>query len=146
MCDLYNHRYDNIEKFIINPDELQLVHNSEVYISREEDYDIVVSLRGHIEEFEQLKPLIAFVAKNINQLDLIAQKFDRLYSKSSRFPYVIACIFLDSSNIILEYWGTEENTQFDVIFTYQEEKFILKSFGMLSKIPSDWEQKTGDVV
>ena len=36
-----------------------------VYISSEEDYDIVVDLKEHKEEFESLKPFIALIARNI---------------------------------------------------------------------------------
>ena len=30
--------------------------------------------------------------------------------------------------MILEYWGTEVNTQFDVVFEYSKDKFTLKKF------------------
>ena len=73
---MYN-RYHDIEKFITNPEKLQIVNGWEVYISSEENYDIVVDLEGHKEEFESLKPFIAFIARNICELDNTVQKFDR---------------------------------------------------------------------
>ena len=40
---MYN-RYNDIEKFVIDPNKLQVVNGSEVYISSEENYNIVVDL------------------------------------------------------------------------------------------------------
>lgn len=136
---MYNRYYD-IKKFITDPEKLQIVNGSEVYISSEEDYDIVVDLKGHKEEFESLKPFIAFVARNICELDNTAQKFDKLHSGESRFPFDLELVFIDVSHVILEYWGTEVNTQFDVVFEYRKGKFTLKKFGMIQDIPADWEQ------
>ena len=136
---MYN-RYHDIKKFITDPEKLQIVNSSEVYISSEENYDIVVDLKGHKEEFESLKPFIAFVARNICELDNTAQKFNRLHSGESRFPFDLELIFIDVSHVILEYWGTEVNTQFDVVFEYRKGKFTLKKFGMIQDIPADWEQ------
>ena len=136
---MYNRYYD-IKKFITDPEKLQIVNGSEVYISSEEDYDIVVDLKGHKEEFESLKPFIAFVARNICELDNTAQKFNRLHSGESRFPFDLELIFIDVSHVILEYWGTEVNTQFGVVFEYSKDKFTLKKFGMIQDIPADWEQ------
>ena len=136
---MYNRYYD-IKKFITDPEKLQIVNGSEVYISSEEDYDIVVDLKEHKEEFESLKPFIAFIARNICELDNTAQKFNRLHSGESRFPFDLELIFIDVSHVILEYWGTEVNTQFDVVFEYSKDKFTLKKFGMIQDIPADWEQ------
>lgn len=136
---MYN-RYHDIKKFVIDPEKLQIVNGSEVYISSEEDYDIVVDLKEHKEEFESLKPFIAFIARNICELDNTAQKFNRLHSGESRFPFDLELIFIDVSHVILEYWGTEVNTQFDVVFEYSKDKFTLKKFGMIQDIPADWEK------
>lgn len=136
---MYN-RYHDIKKFVTDPEKLQIVNGSEVYISSEEDYDIVVDLKEHKEEFESLKPFIAFIARNICELDNTAQKFNRLHSGESRFPFDLEPIFIDVSHVILEYWGTEVNTQFGVVFEYSKDKFTLKKFGMIQDIPADWEQ------
>lgn len=136
---MYN-RYHDIKKFVTDPEKLQIVNGSEVYISSEEDYDIVVDLKEHKEEFESLKPFIAFIARNICELDNTAQKFNRLHSGESRFPFDLELIFIDVSHVILEYWGTEVNTQFDVVFEYSKDKFTLKKFGMIQDIPADWEK------
>ena len=136
---MYN-RYCDIKKFITDPEKLQIVNGSEVYISSEEDYDIVVDLREHKEEFESLKPFIALIARNICELDNTAQKFDRLHSGESRFLFDLELVFIDVSHVILEYWGTEVNTQFDVVFEYSKDKFTLKKFGMIQDIPADWEK------
>ena len=55
-------RYADIEKFITDPDKLQITNGSEVYISSEDNHDIVVDLQGHTEDFEQLKPFISFAS------------------------------------------------------------------------------------
>lgn len=136
---MYN-RYHDIKKFVTDPEKLQIVNGSEVYISSEEDYDIVVDLKEHKEEFESLKPFIAFIARNICELDNTAQKFNRLHSGESRFPFDLELIFIGVSHVILEYWGTEVNTQFGVVFEYSKDKFTLKKFGMIQDIPADWEQ------
>ena len=52
----------------------QIVNGSEVYISSKENYDIVVDLQGHTEEFERLKPFITLVAQSICDLDNTTQK------------------------------------------------------------------------
>ena len=136
---MYN-RYYNIEKFITDPDKLQITNGSEVYVSSEDNFDIVVDLQDRAEDFEQLKPFIAFVAQSVCELDNTAQKFDKLHSGSSQFPYIVAIIFIDDPYIIFRYWGTEENTEFDVVFEHSEGKFTLKSFGTISDIPSNWEE------
>lgn len=136
---MYN-RYGDIEKFITDPDKLQITNDSEVYISSEDNYDIVFDLQGHSEEFEQLKPFITFVARSVCELDNMAQKFDKLYSGNSQFNYIVAIIFIDNPYIIFRYWGTEENTEFDVVFEHSKDKFILKSFGTIFDISSNWEE------
>ena len=136
---MYN-RYHDIKKFITDPEKLQIVNSSEVYISSEENYDIVVDLAGHIADFEGLKPFIVLVAQSLCELDNTAQKFDKLQSGSLYFPCVVSIIFIDYPYVIFEYWGTEENTQFDVVFEHSEGKFTLKSFGTISNIPSNWEE------
>lgn len=133
-------RYHDNQKLITDPEKLQLTDHSEVVISTEENYDIVVDLKGNTADFERLKPFIAFVAQSLCALDHTAQKFNGLYSRSSRFPYDVKIIFVDPPYVILEYWGTEENTQFDVVFVCDQDRFILKSFGTIHDVPADWEQ------
>ena len=125
-------RYNDIDKFITDPDKFRVINGSEVYISSEDNYNIAVDLQGHTEEFEQLKPFIVLVAKNICRLDNIVQKFERQQNRngaSSQFLYNIAVVFIDDPYIIFEYWGTEENTQFDVVFEYDKEKFYYENYG-----------------
>ena len=133
-------RYADIGKFITDPDKLQITGRSEVSISSEENYNIVIDLQGHAEEFEQMRPFIAFIAQNVCRLDNIAQKFDSLHNRSGQFPYLVAVIFIDGSDVILRYWGTEENTQFDVVFAHDEGEFTLKSFGTIRQISPEWEK------
>lgn len=138
---MYN-RYGDIKKFITDANELKIVNGSEVYISSEENYDIVVDLDRRSDQFEKLKPFIAFAAENICRLDNIVQKFDRTSYHTTGFPYDLAAVSLDEPDIIrLTYWGTRENTVFDVVFEQKDSEFILKSFGMQDDIPADWEKE-----
>ena len=137
---MYN-RYHDIRKFITDPEKLQMMNGSEVYISSEEDYDIVVDLEGHTEEFKRLKPFIAVIAQSLCELDNTVQKFNRLHSGESQFPFDLKIVFIDGSYAILEYWGTEVNTQFDVVFEYKENKFFMRSYGIIDNIPDNWEEE-----
>ena len=73
---MYN-RYHDIKKFITDLEKLQMVNESEVYISSEENYDIVVDLKGHTADFENL-PLSHEIFANLiillkNLTDCIAR-------------------------------------------------------------------------
>ncbi len=61
-------RYNDIDKFITDPDKFRVVNGSEVYISSEDNYNIVVDLQGHTEEFEQLKPFIVLWTVRIKNI------------------------------------------------------------------------------
>lgn len=137
-------RYGDIEQFITDPNELQLTNGSEVLISREDEYGISVDLQGHVEDFDALRPFIALAARNICALDNAAQRFDRLHGGNGHFPYDLTVVFIDVPYVILEYWGREENTQFDVVFAYEDPHFSLKSFGTISDIPADWDKPASE--
>ena len=140
---MYN-RYNDLGKFITDISELKIKNGSEVSISSEKDYDIVIDLDDRVGEFEELIPFIAIVARSICELDNMAQSFDVLHLKGSwQFPYDLEIVYLDRPNIVrLEYWGTIENTVFDVCFEYKDNKFVLKSFGLREDIPDDWDKKS----
>ena len=145
-------RYADMEKFITDPDKLQIVNGSEVYISSEYDYDIAVDLQGRVEEFEQLKPFIVFVAKSICELDNTVQKFEYQHNwialspsillSGPPFYYDIETVFINDPYIILKYWGTEEDRDFDVVFEFKNGKFVLRNFDTVRDIPEDWEDMT----
>ena len=61
-------RYNDIDKFITDPDKFRVVNGSEVYISSEDNYNITVDLQGHTEEFEQLKPFIVLWTVRIKNI------------------------------------------------------------------------------
>ena len=142
MSGFYNEdrpgRYGDLSKFVTDPDKLELVNGSEVYISSEEDYDIVVDLKGQEEKFDALRSFIAFTAKNICRLDDLVQRFDCDRYGSKRFPYSLEIVFLDEPRIIFEYWGMVENTSFDVVFRCEEKRFVVESMGTLLNLPPDW--------
>lgn len=105
-------RYADMEKFITDPDKLQIVNGSEVYISSEYDYDIAVDLQGRVEDFEQLKPFIILVAKSICELDNTVQKFEYQHNwialsplillSEPPFYYDIETVFINDPYIILK--------------------------------------------
>ena len=140
-------RYADMEKFITDPDKLQIVNGSEVYISSEYDYDIAVDLQGRVEDFEQLKPFIILVAKSICELDNTVQKFVYQHNwialsplillSEPPFYYDIETVFINDPYIILKYWGTEEDRDFDVVFEFKNGKFVLRNFDTVRDIPED---------
>ena len=60
-------RYNNKSKLIADANNLQLTNGTEVMIYREDQWhdDVVVDLEEQAEKFEELKPLIVFVAENL---------------------------------------------------------------------------------
>lgn len=68
-------RYRDISKLITVPDLLQVTEDECVYISNENDYDIVVDLETCYAPFDEVKPFIAFLATQICELDNVAQRF-----------------------------------------------------------------------
>lgn len=134
---MYN-RYDDLGKFITDSSQLRITNATEVYISSDENYGIVVDLDGQADKFEALKPFIVFLAEHICELDNMAQRFSSLRHPNERhFPFDLAIIYLEEPDIVrLEYWGILENTVFDVAFRYKENEFELIKFGMLDHIPT----------
>ena len=123
-------RYTDNTKLISNADELQLTNQTEVVIYRKDKWqdEIIVDLEEQAENFEQLKPYIAYIAQNLSNMDCMVQK----YSKEPKFAFdfILAYVYMDLSNhIILEYWGTTVNTTFQVIFEQANGKFHLKKCG-----------------
>ena len=70
-------RYGDISKFITDPDKLTIADGECVYISGESYYDIAVDLEGCYGSFDEVKPFIAFLAGNINELDNTVQRFNK---------------------------------------------------------------------
>ena len=137
----YN-RYSDINKFVTDPNELKIVDNSYVYISREEDYGIALDLDERVSEFEMLKSQIVFVAEHICELDNMAQRFIYMrHPEEKEFMDTLEIVYIDDPNIVtLEYWGYHVNTQYLVEFKYEDNRFKLKSFGMVNDIPDNWEK------
>ena len=137
-------RYSDLTKFITDPAKLRLTPAGEVCLSREEDYDIVADLGRRAGEFEALRPVLARLAENLCALDNTAQRFNRLVLKGGwRFPYDLAVVTLPGQEVVLEYWGREENTTFRAAFAEAAEGgFRLVSFGTWGpdRIPPDWDK------
>ena len=136
-------RYNDKNSLITDANELQLSATSEVVIYREDEWygDVLFDLEGKKERFKELKPLILFIAENLCELDCIAQKYSALHEDDNFADgYVVAYVcFREPDLISLTYYGTYENTEFDVVFQYRNNKFILKSFGMVKDIEPGWD-------
>ncbi len=112
-----------------------------IYISKKEDYDIVVDLDDKVHKFENMKQYIVFIAEHICELDNTAQKY--IYNRhpeETEFEDILAIVYMDEPYVMLEYWGETVNTQYLVKFIYEDDKFKLKSFGMIDDIPDDWDK------
>lgn len=139
---MIHERYTDNSKLVMDINELKLTEDALVLIYYgDKRYDeVTVDLEGEESRYEELKPYIIFVAKNLCKMDCIAQK----YSRDSEFAhrYEVAYIRLNVKDIIsLRYYGMIENTEFDVVFQYVNGDFILKSFGMVKNIPLNWDKK-----
>lgn len=135
-------RYTDTAKLITNIDKLELTDAGEVLIYRGDKWygEVTVNLEGKEEKFEELKPVIAYVAKNLCKIDLIAQRYDTLYGDGKLvYSCEMAYICLNAlDEIRVRYYGMQVNTEFDVVFQYVNDEFLLKSFGMRENIPIDW--------
>ena len=163
-------RYGDISKFITDPDLLQATgDNRGVYISNEDNYGIAVYLETCYASFDEVKPFIAFLATQICELDNAVQRFDRKSQKKrirrdvslprpyridyssmednptpqeEKSDFILAYIYMEEKNrISFNYWCTTENSEFDVVFEYKENKFFMRSFGLIDNIPDNWEDE-----
>ena len=58
-----------------------------------------------------------------------------------KFSFILAFIYMEEKNrISFDYWCTTRNSQLEVVFEYKENKFFLRSFGMIDNIPDNWEE------
>ena len=137
-------RYSAPGRFITDPAKLRLTKTGEVYLSPAEDYDIAADLEGREGEFESLRPRLVRLARELCGLDNMVQRFNRLVLKKGwRFPYDLAVVTLRGPEVVLEYWGREENTTFRVTFQEGEKGYALTGFGILppERIPPDWDKE-----
>lgn len=139
---MYN-RYSDASKFI-TPDKWALDSDGLVYISNEDDYDLAVDFERCCCSFEEAKPFIALVAKQINELDNTVQRF---YNKQYNFSplreteFYLNLISLPKPEFVtLEYVFEKVNSQFDVVFEYKGGRFFLREFGLVRDIPDDWDE------
>lgn len=159
-------RYQDSSKFVTDANRLMLAEETYVYISAEDDYDIAVDLDERVDEFEALKPFLAFLAGHICEFDVEAQWFNSFkherrkpqggfppgmvifdYVRTIRrenpppdFLYIPGVVYLEDNMVWLDYWGTKVGTQFPVGFEYQEGRFHLRHFGIIENIPDDWDK------
>lgn len=139
-------RYIDTTKLITNIDNLTLTDEGDVLIYYGDEWYIEVSvdLHGKEEQFEQLKPMIVYLAKNLCNIDMIAQKYSALDDKDDEFVYNYEIAYIDISaldEISVTYYGMRVNTQFDVVFQCVDNQFLLKSFGTRKNIPLDWDKE-----
>lgn len=139
-------RYVDTAKLITDIEKFELTSAGEILIyCGDKWYDeVTVNLEGQEEKFEEVKSVIAYIAKNLYKIDLIAQRYDTLYGDGKfASSYEIGYICLNALNeISVRYYGMKVNTEFDVIFQYINDEFLLKSFGMRKNIPLDWDRES----
>ncbi len=129
---MYN-RYNDISKFITDSKKLQIINNNEVYISKEDDYDIAVVLEeGQLEVFEDLRDFIVCIAQHICKIDNCVQEFYRQHSQALDFPFDLEIVYIDevsTHSITLDYWEIGVNNQFLVECVYENNRFIIQEIG-----------------
>ncbi len=82
--------------------------------------------------------MIVFIAENLCKMDYIAQKYTR--DNKFAYSYMVAYIYIEiPDRVKLTYYGTIQNTEFDVTFQHINSEFILKSFGMVKDIQPNWD-------
>ena len=90
-------RYKDADKLIVDADGLKLSDDALVLIYHEDKWydDVLIDLEGQAVSFEKLKPYIIFAAKNLAEMDVIAQKYSALHG-DGRFVdgYEVTYVFL----------------------------------------------------
>lgn len=138
-------RYNDASKFI-TPDKWELDSHGLVHISGEDNFDIAVDFKRCFCSFEEAKPFIELVVKQINELDNAVQRYDcrngsNYDPNSDETPFVLELIELEKPDTItLSYFCTDVNSQFDAVFVLKDSGFHLRSFGTVKNIPDDWEE------
>ncbi|MDE7030743.1 MAG: hypothetical protein K2P63_12380 [Lachnospiraceae bacterium] len=142
---MIHERYTDTAKRITNSEQLELTATGEVLIYCGDKWhgEVTVNLQGREDQFEELKQVIVYIAKNLCKIDLTAQRYNALYGDGKfAYSYEVAYICLEPSDeISVRYYGMQENTEFDVVFQCANEEFRLKSFGMRKNIPPDWNRE-----
>lgn len=142
---MIHERYTDTAKRITNSEQLELTDTGEVLIYCGDKWhgEVTVNLQGREDQFEELKQVIVYIAKNLCKIDLTAQRYNALYGDGKfAYSYEMAYICLEPSDkISVRYYGIQENTEFDVVFQCANEEFRLKSFGMMKNIPPDWNRE-----
>ena len=134
MADALN-RYGDISKFITDPSKLELKFGEEVTMS--EDYCIVFDMEDAPCSFEELRTFIADLAKDICELDNIAQKF-ALHEGEDFSDYNIFAVGIDEKyNVHIIYDGMKVANVCEVCFEKKSGKYFLRKFGWVDEIPED---------
>lgn len=129
----FDNRYKDRSKFKQKIEDF--IRQGDIYISSEDDYDIWIS--NSDEEIIKYKKFIEFCIPNIGKLDMIARKY---MANGNNVNYDIKGVEFEDNNIIkLDCFTTEHNSSFWIVFTYQNDDFILESIGMDKNIPKNWE-------
>ena len=135
MSDTLN-RYGDLSKFITDPKKLELKFGEEVTMS--EYYHIVFNTEDAPCGFEELRPFIANLAKDVCELDNLAQKFS-MHEGEDFSDYNIFFIGIDEDyNVCIVYDSTKVANVCEVWFEKKQGKYYLRKFGWVDEIPDDW--------
>lgn len=62
--------------------------------------------------------------------------------QEEKSDFILAYIYMEEKNqISFNYWCTTENSEFDVVFENKENKFFMRSYGIIDNIPDNWEEE-----
>lgn len=142
--NLIRKRYTDKTRLIADANELKLTDRTLIQIYQEDKWydEVYIDLEKQAVNFEELKSYIIFIARNLCEIDAIVQKYLLLHGNAAfADDCQIAYLYFDEPDKIrITYYGTHINTEFDVLFQHINDKFILKSCGMVKNIPSDWDK------
>ena len=138
-------RYTEQKELIQHADELELTGGRSVLLYRGNQWleEVSVDLGREADRFEALRPYLLKIGAALSGLDASVQKYSALYGGDSRFSehYYVADMGLEGDGVLrLTYFGSVENTEFDVCFQDMGDRFLLRSYGMKKEIPPDWEE------
>ena len=75
------------------------------------------------------------------RIDYSQSMEDNPAPQEEKSDFILAYIYMEEKNqISFNYWCTTENSEFDVVFEYKENKFFMRSYGIIDNIPDNWEE------
>ena len=135
-------RYSDASKLIKNIDDIKLEKNHQIVIFSGDKFlnDVVLEVGNLEDEFDKVRPFLFFIAQHFYRMDDIASEYSAVHGERQFvYKYEIAAISIDYEGLLhILYFGMTENTEFEVVFQFDKDEFVLKKFGMAENIPKNW--------